>query len=197
MAKAKKKDEPRLLRGPVFRSWVEVKDTRDSSMRTIQLAGFRRICIPVRKCPEVPPSEDGIRVHDDPAPFDVMSLDELKVKLRERYPDEYFERRLCQVRDEAEEERQEKALRDLQSAFSKMAIGQAYRVVLRHLEAMMAEGYSDADFKIVALERSLTEMRSGKWRADRHDTYGLEDWIIVALEAMRKSHGIGVACDDE
>jgi hypothetical protein len=79
---------------------------------------------------------------------------------------------------------QQAAGRELRVCLAKMAVTQAMRSVLRHLDAMQPETYTGTDPERDAIERALAELRAGKWKASRDDTSGLETGMIVALETM-------------
>lgn len=81
---------------------------------------------------------------------------------------------------------QQEAGRQLGEILSRMAVAQAYRCVLRHLELMQAEGYSRDDFEKEATRRALAELGAGKWTAGREDVGGLEQAMGWALESMLK-----------
>lgn len=65
-----------------------------------------------------------------------------------------------------------------------MAVHQAFRSVLRHLEIMEEEGYAEDDFQKEAAQRALSELHAGKWKAGPGETFGLEDAMRRALEYM-------------
>jgi len=79
---------------------------------------------------------------------------------------------------------QQKAGRELSEILTRMAVRQAFRSVLRHLELMQAEGYSMDDFEQEAARRALAELRAGKWKAGREDVGGLEQAMGWALESI-------------
>jgi hypothetical protein len=87
---------------------------------------------------------------------------------------------------------QQAAGKELGEIFARMAVTQAMRCMLRHLEAMIAEGYSGTDPEKDAAGRALTELQAGKWKATRDDTYWLKAEMIIALECIIKN-GDGTA----
>ena len=81
---------------------------------------------------------------------------------------------------------QKAAGKRLAEALAGMAVTQAMRCMLRHLEAMIAEGYTGTDPEEDAALRAITELKAGKWKATREDTSGLESEMIVALQCIVK-----------
>ena len=47
---------------------------------------------------------------------------------------------------------------------------------------MIQEKYEGPNPEKLAAERGLAEMRAGKWKADKIDTYGLEDYMMICLD---------------
>lgn len=81
---------------------------------------------------------------------------------------------------------QQKAGRELREILTRMAVAQAFRSVLRHLELMEAEGYSKDDFEKEAAKRALAELRAARWNAGREEAGGLEQVVGCALESILK-----------
>ncbi len=95
----------------VFRYWVEIRELASGQVRTLPLNGVRKICLKRGKKNEPPtPDEDVLELKDGADTWETKNLDELRVRLREKYPDESFERTLHYVRDREAEERRERAL---------------------------------------------------------------------------------------
>src|SRR5215831_3855720 len=79
---------------------------------------------------------------------------------------------------------QQEAGRKLGEILGRMAVRQAFALVLHHLEQMQVEGYSSCDFEQEAARRALAQLRAGKWKPARNDTNGLQDSMCSALEAL-------------
>ena len=63
-----------------------------------------------------------LRLQDDEETWEASDLDELKIRLRDKYPDAAFARTLHYVRDHEAEERRERALNELISILAKRAV---------------------------------------------------------------------------
>lgn len=79
---------------------------------------------------------------------------------------------------------QQAAGKGLGEALAQLAVRQALRSMLRHLEAMIAEGYAGADPEKDAALRAIAELKAGKWKATRDDTSGLQSEMIIALHCI-------------
>ena len=79
---------------------------------------------------------------------------------------------------------QQAAGRELGESLMNMAIQQAFRMVLRELERMQVERYSEPDFEKEAVRRALAELQSGRWKPGRDDISGVQDLMRTALETM-------------
>jgi hypothetical protein len=109
MARAK-----RLSKEKVFRYWVEVRELATGSVRKLPLTPMRLVCLKRGKKNELPlPDREVLRLQDDAETLEVETFDELKARLRDKYPDAAFERTLHYVRDHEAEERRERALSKL------------------------------------------------------------------------------------
>ncbi len=107
----------------VFRYWVELRELASGSVRTLPLTAVVKICLARRKKNEPPvPNEEVLHLKDGSETLEVKSLDELRVRLREKYPDAAFERTLHYVRDQEAEERRERALDGVIDLLAKAAV---------------------------------------------------------------------------
>jgi hypothetical protein len=98
----------------IFRYWVEIRELASGSVRTLPLNGVRKICLKRGKKDEPPiPDEEVLQLQDGAERWEAKTLDELRVRLRDKYPDAGFERTLHYVRDREAEERRERALNGL------------------------------------------------------------------------------------
>lgn len=128
MARAK-----RLNKKEIFHYWVEVRELASGSVRTLPLTAVRLVCLKRGKKNEPPiPDRELLRLQDDAETLEVATFDELRARLRDKYPDAAFERTLHYVRDREAEERREKALSELIDILAKRVvedlIAEEYRV---------------------------------------------------------------------
>jgi hypothetical protein len=81
------------------------------------------VCLKTAKKNEPrPPDRELLRLQDDTETWEVETFDELRTRLRDKYPDAAFERTLHTVRDHEAEERRESALNELVSILAKSAV---------------------------------------------------------------------------
>jgi hypothetical protein len=106
----------------VYRCWIELRDVSTGSVREIALQGVRRVHIPTRKQAERLPDQEILRLEDGAVVIEAQSLDELKIRLAEAYPDAQFERTLKCERDTAAEARREAAVHELAKIFARVAV---------------------------------------------------------------------------
>ena len=107
----------------IFRYWVEIRELASGTVRTLPLNGVRKICLKRGKKNEPPmPDEDVLQLQDGAEPWEAKDLDELRVRLREKYPDAAYERTLHYVRDRKAEERRERALNGLMDIIVKAVV---------------------------------------------------------------------------
>ena len=110
----------RLSDKEIFRHWVEVRELATGSVRKLPLTAVRLVCLKSGKKNEpLPPDRELLRLQDDAETWEAESFDELKIRLRDKYPDGAFERTLHFVRDHEAEERRERALNGLISILAK------------------------------------------------------------------------------
>ena len=107
----------------IFRYWVEVRDLARGSVRELPLTAVRLVCLKRGKKNEpLLPDRELLRLQDDEETWEVETFDELRTRLRNKYPDAAFERTLHYVRDHEAEERRERALNELARIFAKAAV---------------------------------------------------------------------------
>lgn len=107
----------------IFRYWVEIRELATGSVRTLPLTAVMKICLARRKKNEPPiPNEEVLQLKDGAETWEAKNLDELRVRLREKYPDVAFERTLHYERDREAEERRERALSGLVDLLAKAAV---------------------------------------------------------------------------
>jgi hypothetical protein len=84
---------------------------------------MRLVCLGRGKKNEPPlPDREVLRLQDGEETWEAETFEELKIRLREKYPDTAFERTLHYVRDHEAEGRRERALNGLISILAKNAV---------------------------------------------------------------------------
>jgi hypothetical protein len=107
----------------ILRYWVEIRELAGGSVRKLPLTALRLVCLQRGKKNEpLLPDREELRLQDDEETWEASDLDELKVRLRDKYPDTAYERTLHYVRDKEAEERRESALNELASIFAQAAV---------------------------------------------------------------------------
>jgi hypothetical protein len=123
----------------ILRYWVEVRELASGSVRVLPLSAVRLICLKRGKKNEPPlPDRELLRLQDDEETWEASDFDELKIRLRDKYPDAAFERTLHYVRDHEAEERREEALNGLIRILAKSVVDDLVA------EESRIEGKSDA-----------------------------------------------------
>lgn len=115
----------------VHRYWVELHDRRDGSVRKLPLRAIRRVDLVTKKGVAQLPDEDVLQLEDGDRLLEVKSLEELRTRLRDRYPNEHFDRFLRQERDVEAERRKAEAMEGLMQLL--------VEAVVRDLERVPAE----------------------------------------------------------
>lgn len=108
-----KNDKQGLECKQIFRYWVELRDLRNGSTRDLPLKALTQIHLPTKRNETQRPNEEILRLEDGAAILEAKSLDELVTQLREKYPDESYERRLHSERDFQAEARWEHGMNQL------------------------------------------------------------------------------------
>jgi hypothetical protein len=107
----------------ILRYWVEVRELASGSVRKLPLTAVRLICLKRGKKNEPPlPDRELLRLQDDEETWEASDFDELRTRLRDKYPDAAFERTLHDVRDHEAEERHERALNGLIGLLAKKVV---------------------------------------------------------------------------
>jgi hypothetical protein len=106
MPELKMSDQDRPESQRRYRYWVEIRDLRDGSARSLPLTALRSVHLTSKRGQPLLPDEQLLRVQDGATVIEAKDLDELAGQLRSAYPDETHERRLHWERDlEAERRR--------------------------------------------------------------------------------------------
>jgi hypothetical protein len=78
------------------------------------------------------PNEELLLLKDGEEESEIKSFDELRAQLRDKYPDDVFERRLFIERDQATEERRERGLNELVRLLAEQAVDVTCRLSSDH-----------------------------------------------------------------
>ena len=117
------KNAKKLSKEKIFRYWVEVGEIATGSVRKLPLTAWKVICLKRGNKNEPSlPDREVLKLQDDDETWESESFDELRARLRDKYPDAAFERTLHFVRDQEAEERRENALNGLISLLAKAAV---------------------------------------------------------------------------
>lgn len=113
----------RLSDKKIFRYWIEIRELASGSMRKLPLTAVRLVCLKTAKKNEpLPPPRELLRLQDGEETWEAETFEELRTRLRAKYPDAAFERTLHYVRDKEAEERRESALNSLIGSLAKAAV---------------------------------------------------------------------------
>jgi hypothetical protein len=120
---ARVKQAKRLSDKQIYRYWVEVRELASGSVHKLPLTAVKMICLKTGKKNEpLPPPRKLLQLKDGEETWEVETFEELRTRLRDKYPDAAFERTLHYVRDHEAEERHERALSGLISLLAKAAV---------------------------------------------------------------------------
>jgi hypothetical protein len=115
--------EKKLSDKRILRYWVEVRELASGSVRKLPLSAVRLICLKTGKKNELqPPGRELLRLQDDEEIYEADTFEDLRARLRHKYPDAAFERTLHYVRDHEAEERRESAVNGLISILAKKVV---------------------------------------------------------------------------
>jgi hypothetical protein len=113
----------RLSEKQILRYWIEVRDLKSGSVRKLPLTTWKLVCLKRDKKNEPSlPDRELLRLEDGEETWESDSFDELRTRLRDKYPDAAFERTLHYVRDHEAEERRERALNGLIDILAKKVV---------------------------------------------------------------------------
>jgi hypothetical protein len=94
----------------ILRYWVEIRELASGSVRKLPLTAVLKICLSRRKKNQPPlPNEELLHLRDGNGTLEAKTFDELRARLRQKYPDAAFERTLHYERDREAEERRDRA----------------------------------------------------------------------------------------
>jgi hypothetical protein len=113
----------RLSDRQIFRYWVEVREIATGTVRKLPLTAWRLVCLKRGKKNEpLLPDREVLKLQDGEERWEAETFEELRTRLREKYPDAAFECTLHYVRDHEAEERRETALNGLIYLLAKAAV---------------------------------------------------------------------------
>lgn len=120
-------DKPCTDPEQIFRYRVELRDLQSGSTRNLPLTAIARINIPRKRNEAQRPSEEILQLHDNSVIIEAMNLDDLAAQLRQKYPDEAYERTLHRERDRETERRRAEAINGLIEILAKSVAEQLLR----------------------------------------------------------------------
>lgn len=106
-------DKSGLTVKPMYRHWLEIRDLKSNSIRTLPLTQMQRILLARKKGKPDRPPEQYLKLQDDSEIIEARDLDHLATQLRQKYPDDGYVRTLHSQRDPAAEERYARSLSSL------------------------------------------------------------------------------------
>jgi hypothetical protein len=111
----------------VYHYTVEIRDLRDGTSRILPLNVFA--LIPLKPGNVEKPARQLLRLEDGGDVLEAADLDELRVALRAKYPDDAYERRLHVQRDREAEDRRREAISELVELLARAAVDDYLREV--------------------------------------------------------------------
>lgn len=178
-----KKDEDVPQEEQVLRCWIEVRELANGSVRKLPLNAVTKIHLPRRKKDVRLPNEEILRLEDDGAALEARDLEDLKVQLRARYPDEAYERTLWYVRDREAEIRRKEALEKLREIFVPRVFLEALYVMLEEFERIGPDtGLPDAELEKLAARRGMELIDADRWKQRDTWCHFPPSWVRQVLE---------------
>jgi hypothetical protein len=135
----KDRDRPESQRR--YRYWVEIRDLRDGSVRSLPLTALRLVHLAGKRDQSPLADEQVLRIQDDSTVIEAKDIDDLAAQLRNAYPDETHERLLHRERDVDAEQRYATALQSLLELLAEVAVDDVLRE--QAVERNMAERTQD------------------------------------------------------
>lgn len=125
MPTKRKKDLPESKR--IYRHWVELRDFRDGSTRDLPLRAVTRIHLPRKKGDRQEPDQQVLQLQDNSVVLEGRDIEDIAAQLRQRYPDETYERLLHRERDCKTEQHKAEAMNGLIEILAKTTIDELLR----------------------------------------------------------------------
>jgi len=110
-----------------YRYTVDIRALGDGSSRLLPLEVFSVIALKAKGTDTAEPNRQLLRLKDGGEILEAADLEELRIRLRDKYPDSDYERRLHVERDREAEERREAALLDLARLLADAAVEEELR----------------------------------------------------------------------
>ena len=133
----------------VYRYNVEIRNLRDGSSRLLPPEVFSVIALKARGTGPAEPSRQLLRLKDGEEILEAADLEELRIRLRDKYPDFDYERRLHVQRDREAEERRREAIRGLAELLARAAVDDYLQEVSGASPGVSVPGYlSDSDARL-------------------------------------------------
>lgn len=112
-----------------YRAWVEIRELKSGFVRTLPLRAFAMVkLLRSRETDPEPRREEVLRLEDGTSTIEVRRVDELRVKLRDKYPDGEYERTLRVQRDQEAEQRRKEAMSGLIDVLAKAVVDDHIRL---------------------------------------------------------------------
>lgn len=109
----------------LFKYWIEIRNLQDDTIQILHLTSVIKIAL----IKPTPPSKRILQIKDDEGLLEAEHFEELRVQLRQRYPDQRFERTLHWERDIEAEQQRDNALHMLARFMAEAAVDEALREV--------------------------------------------------------------------
>jgi hypothetical protein len=119
----RKKDTAKKVPEQLFRYWVEIRKLDDDTVRRLPLTAA--VMVPLVDPPM--PSKRLLRIRDEAGTLQAETFEELRLQLRQRYPDDGYVRTIHWERDIAAEQRRDRALNALAQLMAETAVEEALR----------------------------------------------------------------------
>jgi hypothetical protein len=113
-------DRPESQR--IYRYWVEIRESRDGSARTLPLRVVRLVYLGGKRSDPPKPDEQVLRFQDGATRIEARDIEGLATQLRKIYPDATYQRRLHCERDLEAEQRHQDALHSLIDLLAELAV---------------------------------------------------------------------------
>lgn len=179
----REKREGSAQRKQLFRYWVEVRDLKTASVRHLPLKTVIRISLAPKELQPESPRQELLQVSDGSATIEAKDLDDLAAQLREKYPDDAYQRTLHRQRDPEAEERRAQAINKLSEILLPRAYLEALYVVQAELERAGHETtVPDAELEREAARRGIAVLDAGKWKQRDTWVHLPPSWIRQILE---------------
>ena len=108
--------------------WVEVRSLRDDTIRRLPLTAVMMVPLASSKINPQPSSRRVLRIQDDSEILEADDFANLRVQLRQKYPDDAYERTILWERDIEAQQRRERALNGLARLMAEAAVEDELKV---------------------------------------------------------------------